>query len=95
MSIFDGEKPMVLWYGGIGLDVYLVTCFCNIVGGIMLMMDILKVSVLGGYVDMLMILIANLWDVLGITSVDVLDSLTAIGKLQELGLIVQLSLELG
>ena len=59
------------------------------------MMDILKVSVLGGYVDMLMILIANLWDVLGITSVDVLDSLTAIGKLQELGLIVQLSLELG
>ena len=60
MSIFDGEKPMVLWYGGIGLDVYLVTCFCNIVGGIMLMMDILKVSVLGGYVDMLMIRIANL-----------------------------------
>ena len=89
MSIFDGEKPMVLWYGGIGLDVYLVTCFCNIVGGIMLMMDILKVSVLGGYVDMLMIRIANLWDVLGITSV------TAIGKLRELGLIVQLSLELG
>ena len=80
---------MVLWYGGIGLDVYLVTCFCNIVGGIMLMMDILKVSVLGGYVDMLMIRIANLWDVLGITSV------TAIGKLRELGLIVQLSLELG
>ena len=59
------------------------------------MMDILKVSVLGGYVDMLMIRIANLWDVFGITSVDVLDSLTAIGKLQELGLIVQLSLELG
>ena len=53
------------------------------------MMDILKVSVLGGYVDMLMILIANLWDVLGITSV------TAIGKLRELGLIVQLSLKLG
>ena len=89
MSIFDGEKPMVLWYGGIGLDVYLVTCFCNILGRIMLMMDILKVSVLGGYVDMLMIRIANLWDVLGITSV------TAIGKLRELGLIVQLSLELG
>lgn len=80
---------MVLWYGGIGLDVYLVTCFCNILGRIMLMMDILKVSVLGGYVDMLMIRIANLWDVLGITSV------TAIGKLRELGLIVQLSLELG
>ena len=59
------------------------------------MMDILKVSALGGYVDMLMILIAKLWDVLGIISVDVLDSLTAIGKLRELGLIVQLSLELG
>ena len=39
MSIFDGEKPMVLWYGGIGLDVYLVTCFCNILERIMLMMD--------------------------------------------------------